>query len=359
MNRPLDASLKSAPPIAGKDLTYIIEKTERLWPELRGRRIFLTGGTGFFGRWLLESFQAANRAFDLGAQVKVLTRSPEQFRRSSPHLAGDSSIDLVEGDVRNFAFPAGEFPFVIHAATESVAGPTGGGPEELVSVIVDGTRRCLEFAESHRTKKFLLTSSGAVYGPQPSDITHIAEDYRGAPDVRSPSSVYGEGKRMAELLCSMTAARSGIECKIARCFAFVGPHLPLDAHFAIGNFIRDAMRGGPIQIQGDGTPRRSYLYAADLAVWLWTMLFEAPSMRPFNVGSGNDRSIQEIAEAVAEVVNPAVGIRIARDASPGAPIQRYVPSVEAAKRELNLSEGFSLQDAISRTAVWHGAKLGA
>ncbi|MGC1784920.1 MAG: NAD(P)-dependent oxidoreductase [Acidobacteriaceae bacterium] len=357
MNSSLDASRKSAPPVAGQDLTYILEKTERLWHEVRGRRIFLTGGTGFFGRWLLESFLAANRAFDLQAQAVVLTRSPEQFRRRSVHLAGDPFIELVEGDVRNFAFPAGEFPFVIHAATESVPGPAAGGPEELLSTIVDGTRRCLEFAESHGTKKFLLTSYGAVYGRQPSGMTHIAEDYRGAPDVRSANSVYGEGKRMAELLCAMAAARSGMGCKIARCFAFVGPHLPLDAHFAIGNFIRDAVRDGRIRIQGDGTPRRSYLYAADLAVWLWTMLFQAPSMRPLNVGSGNDRSIREIAEAVAEVVQPGIEIQVAKDALPGAPVQRYVPSVESAKRELNLSEGISLHDAIWRTAVWNRAKI--
>ena len=330
----------------------MLEKTEHLWPEMRGCQIFLTGGTGFFGRWLLESFLAANSAFDLRAQATVLSRSPHRFRLICPHLADSRSVELLEGDVRDFTFPQGEFPFVIHAATDSVPGQTGT-PEDLLSTIVDGTRRCLQFAESHGTKKFLLTSSGAVYGAQPPNMTHIAEDYRGAPDVGSPNSVYGEGKRTAEMLCAMAAARSGMECKIARCFAFVGPHLPLDAHFAIGNFIRDALRGGPIYIQGDGTPRRSYLYAADLAVWLWTMLFQAPSMRPFNVGSGNDRSIREIAEAVAAAIHPDIEIQVARNASPSASIQRYVPSVEAAKRELNLSEGISLHDAIQRTAAWH------
>ncbi len=356
MDSPPSASPQPAPPIASLDLAYILKKTGPLWQQLRGRKIFITGGTGFFGCWLLESFLAANHAFHLQAHAVVLTRSPAPFQLRCPHIANSSSVELIAGDVRDFAFPAGEFPFVIHAATESVPKHAGTGPEEMLSTIVDGTRRCLEFAESHRTAKFLLTSSGAVYGPQPSGMTHIAEDYRGAPDPSNLNSAYGEGKRMAELLCAVSAARSGMECKIARCFAFVGPHLPLDAHFAIGNFIRDAMRGGPIRIQGDGTPMRSYLYAADLAIWLWTMLFQAPSMRPFNVGSGHDLSIRSVAEAVASAIQPGIEIKIARDAVSGAAMQRYVPAVEAAKKELGLQEGVSLQDAIQRTAAWYGAR---
>lgn len=354
----------SAPPVSGLDLEYILENTSALWEELRGGRVFITGGTGFFGCWLLESFLAANRAFNLRAEAVVLTRSAQKFRERSPHLANDSAIELVEGDVRNFSFPAGDFSFVIHAATESVPAHSAysSGRDaacEMLSTIVKGTRRCLEFAESHGTRKFLLTSSGAVYGRQPSEIAHIAEDYSGAPDVIQQNSIYGEGKRMAEMLCAVSASRTGMECKIARCFAFVGPHLPLDAHFAIGNFIRDAMRGGPIEIQGDGTPMRSYLYAADLAIWLWTMLFRADSLRPFNVGSERDLSIREVAETVAVAIRPGVRINVTRAANPDEPFQRYVPSVQLAKKVLRLTDGISLIDAIRRTAAWYSIGVNA
>lgn len=350
--------LHAAPPVSTADLNYILENNATLWEELRGRRIFITGGTGFFGCWLLESFVAANNAFELKAQAVVLTRSAHRFRERAPHLAGNPAIELLEGDVRTFAFPPGDFPFVIHAATESVrtssANPLATDPStELLSTILEGTRRCLEFAESHGTSKFLLTSSGAVYGRQPSDMTHIPESYHGAPDLLNSSSVYGEGKRIAEMLCSLATSRTQMECKIARCFAFVGPHLQLNAHFAIGNFIRDAMRGGPIVIQGDGTPRRSYMYAADLALWLWTILFRADSSRAFNVGSERDLSIREVAETVAHTLGPGIEIRIERTPGPGAPVHRYVPSVQAAKQSLSLTDGIPLVDAIRRTAAWY------
>ena len=353
----MSSSLCPAPPVSSEDIDYILGKTAPLWEKVRGRRIFLTGGTGFFGCWLLESFLAANQAFDLQAQAVVLTRSSRKFRERAPHLANNPAVELIDGDVRDFSFPRGDFPFLIHAATESVLTHPNDPPEALLATIVEGTRRCLEFAESHGTVKFLLTSSGAVYGPQPSEMTHIAEDYHGAPDVLQANSVYGEGKRMAEMLCALSATRTQMECKIARCFAFVGPHLPLDAHFAIGNFLRDAMRGGPIVIQGDGTPRRSYMYAADLAIWLWTMLFRAESMRAFNVGSGSDLSIREVAEAVAAAIQPGIEIKIARTAVADAPIRRYVPSVQAAKRALHLDDGIPLAEAIRRTAAWYGQQL--
>jgi len=340
-------------PVSQQDLEHVLLKTRPVWSELRGRRLFITGGTGFFGCWLLESFLAANAAFDLQAQTVVLTRSPANFRQRSPHLAAHPAIKLLEGDVRDFSFPPGDFPFVIHAATESVQRPSAHAPEEMLSTLVEGTRRCLEFAELHGAKKFLLTSSGAVYGVQPPDITHIEEDYSGAPSTLLANSAYGEGKRVAELLCGLTARRTGMECKIARCFAFVGPHLPLDAHFAIGNFIRDAMQGGPIVIHGDGTPMRSYLYAADLAVWLWTLLFRAPSLQPFNVGSAKELSIREIAEEVAAAIQPGMEIGIAQSAVPGAPVHRYVPSTLRAEKQLGLQEDIPLREAIRRTVAWH------
>jgi nucleoside-diphosphate-sugar epimerase len=345
----------AAQPLAA-DLDHILDHTRDLWRDLRAARIFITGGTGFFGCWLLESFAWANRRLSLNAQAVVLTRNPEAFRRKAPALAGDPAIALLAGDVRSFSFPAGEFPFVIHAATEASAALALAEPLEMLSVILDGTRRTLDFAAAHGCRRLLFTSSGAVYGKQPPDITHVAEDYPGGPDPLDPRAVYAEGKRAAEMLCALASSSHGMQCLIARGFAFAGPYLPLDVHFAIGNFIRDAMRGAAIELTGDGTPRRSYLYAADLAIWLWTILMRGASLRPYNVGSENDLSIAELAHRVSAALDSQVPVRIARDPVPGRPVERYVPSTRAAREELGLRELIGLDDAIRRTALWHKSR---
>ena len=338
--------------ISTPDLDHILTTTAPLWEAMRNQSLFITGGTGFFGCWLLESFSHINRQLNLNAQATVLTRDPAAFALKCPQIAADPALTFLKGDVRTFDFPTGDFPFVIHAATETTA-KQGDPPTELLAAIIRGTEHTLDFARTHATRKLLLTSSGAVYGKQPGNLTHIPEDYLGAPNPLDPTSVYGEGKRIAETMCALTASNSNIEIKIARCFAFVGPHLPLDAHFAIGNFIGDILANRPIKIGGDGTPRRSYLYAADLAIWLWTMLFKAPSLTPFNVGSANDLSILELAQAVAQTLNPSTEIQVARQPIPGAAPARYVPSVDRAKEKLDLTETIDLHESIRRTAAWH------
>lgn len=335
------------------DLELVAENTRGLWDELRGEHLFLTGGTGFFGCWLLESFCFVNKLLTLRSKATILTRNPEAFAQKCPHLISDPAVNLCFGDVRNFSFPEGNYSFIIHAAGDARRQEALENPLQMLSTMIGGAERILEFAATHGAKKFLLASSGAVYGTQPADVTHVPESYMGAPDVLNPVNAYAESKRTAELLCAIYGAKSTLECKIARCWAFCGPYLPLDQHFAIGNFIADVLADRPIQIQGDGTPRRSYLYAADLAIWLWTMLFRAPPMLPINVGSSQDLSILELAQAVAATLNPATSVHVAQQPVAGAAPQRYVPCVDRARDMLGLRQTVDLQECIRRTAVWY------
>jgi dTDP-glucose 4,6-dehydratase len=270
---------------------------------------------------------------------------------------------LINGDVRSFEFPSGPVTHVIHAATESSTTLNADDPQTMYDVCVEGTRRALALAREKQASQFLLTSSGAVYGRQPPEVTHIPEDFPLTPGQPGIRNAYAEGKRAAEELCiaaSRPDAVGGcVHATIARCFAFVGPHLPLDIHFAIGNFIRDALAGGPIRIGGDGTPYRSYLYAADLVEWLLVILLNGQAGRPYNVGSEAAVSIRELADRVAAVSaaeRPERGrpdVLVARQPQPGVPAERYVPDCGRARTELGLIPATSLDTAILRTMRFH------
>ena len=188
--------------------------------------------------------------------------------------------------MRSFVFPEKDHPFIIHGAVDTDAKVDNETPLTIFDTIVQGTRRALDYAVKARCLKFLFISSGAVYGKQPPEMTNIPESYLGGPDTMEPGSDYGEAKRAAEFLCSSYHTRyPNIETKIARCFAFVGPHMPLNSHFAIGNFIRDAIHG---PVQSGGTPC-VLIIRPDLAIWLWTITGTA---RRFQCGFRGSRGIR-------------------------------------------------------------------
>ena len=168
-------------PLAG-DLDDVLVRMGDRWDDLRRARLFVTGGTGFFGCWLLETLLWANDRLSLGASVVLLSRSPAHFVEKAPHLAEHPAVSLLAGDVRTFDFPAGGFSHVVHAATDSGAGASRTSDLAMFDTIVEGTRRVLEFAKTSGATRVLLTSSGAVYGAQPPEMSHVSEDYPGAPD---------------------------------------------------------------------------------------------------------------------------------------------------------------------------------
>lgn len=295
------------------DLDHVMLHTRGLWDELRGGRLFITGGTGFVGCWLLESFAWANDRLNLRAEAVVLTRDPEAFGRKAPHLAGHPAIRLYRGDVRDFVFPEGRFTHVVHAA-------------------VPGTTRALTFAARCHAERMLLVSSGAADKEPP-------RAYVG--------SAYRRTKRAAERAAVRRYCLHGLPVKIARLYSFIGPYLPLDGLHAAGNFLRDGLRGGPIDVK-DGAAHRSYLYAADMAVWLWVILFKKTGLGFYEVGGEESVSIAELAAYVA--AHFGVGVQIAAMSHP---IERYVPGLRRTREELGLREWVSLPDAIARTARWH------
>jgi len=335
------------------DLDHVLVHTEHLWAEARGERFFITGGTGFVGTWLMESLLWANQRLGLGISAVVLTRNPGAYRKRLPHLADDRCVTLHAGEATSFQYPEGSFPLVIHAATERYFPSTLREPDSTFRRDLAATERVLELARVRRTRRLLFTSSGAVYGEQPANLLNIPEAYEGAPLPTDTNSAYGQGKRASEFLCSSYARACGFGTAIARLFAFMGPYLPLGANLAAGNFIRDALAGGPVRLAGDGTSLRSYLYAADLAIWLWTILFRGQSGAAYNVGSPHAVSIAQLARRVAEVAGGEIGIHIDPSAPPTTVRSRYIPAVERAQSELGLQVWVPLEEGLRRMWQWN------
>jgi dTDP-glucose 4,6-dehydratase len=317
------------------------------WQTFTGQSIFIAGGTGFIGKWLLATLIDANEKLSLDCRITVLSRDPGAFQRAWPLVA--ERVNWIAGDVPDFPITNEHFDVIVHAATDVAS---QASPQDVFSTCLDGTRRVLELASRCGASRLLLVSSGAVYGPLPSGMTHVPLTHLGGPDPLLGSSTYGEGKRVSEWLCAQASA-NGLEVKIARVFALVGPHLPLDKQFAIGNFLQAAMAGKQIVIQGDGTPYRSYLYAADMAAWLWAVLTRGQPGRAYNVGSEEGLCILDLAERISNILGSNLDVSTRQQPQPGVAALHHVPNTSHTRLDLQLPAAMTLEAAISRTVRWY------
>ena len=335
--------------IPSTDLVHVLTLAEADLQTLRGRHLFITGGTGFFGKWLLGALVHASETLGLDLRLTVLSRDPAAFLRSHPEADRVAGLRFLRGHVADFSPVEERYDDILHAAADTTACSTPAEEAERSRTIVDGTQRMIDLARKSGTQRLLYISSGAVYGTAAGKPTGASED----DDVSAlPVTPYATAKRAAEQLC----ADSGIDFTTARAFAFLGPHLTLDAHFAAGNFLRDALKGGPILVRGDGTALRSYLHPADLVVWLLRILVRGERDRAYNVGSDEVVSTAQLARLMAEAVQPAPEV-IVQSVQPQGPQNIYLPDIHRARTELQLNVAIPLREAIGRTLTFLGENL--
>lgn len=335
------------------DLDHILLHTGSLWEDLRDQRIFIAGGTGFFGCWLLESLAWANDRQNLNVKALVLSRNPEGFAKKAPHLYHHRTIQFWKGDIKDFMFPEGQFAYLIHTAIHQQPADRNPSNLALTNEMLSGTKRLLDFCLQAGVNKMLLVSTGAVYGQIPPGLEKIPEDFTGSFDPASSASGYHHVRRMMESLTALYAKEHHFEAKIARGFAFIGPYLPLNGRFAAGDFIMDAVSGRPLTVKGDGKAVRSYLYMADLAIWLWTILLKGNNRRPYNVGSEDPTTILALAEEIAHRCSPPLPVLVSGHSSPGVAPNHYVPDTTRAQTEIGLRQTISIADAVTKTLQWH------
>lgn len=331
------------------DLNFIINSIGMDWEKCRGRRLLITGGTGFFGKWLLGSLIQANDRFDLGLKIFCLSRNADLFKQSFPELGGADCVEMVSGDVQSFSMKEDKLYAIIHAATDVENITT---ERDTVNSVIKGTENVLKIASQTNCERFLYVSSGAIYGDLPLNMKSVNENYRGAPSSMNASSAYGLSKKVGEWLVNDFGRNSACDVITARCFAFVGPYLPMDKHFAMGNFLSDAIEGRDIRVNGNGCDLRTYLYNADLCIWLLKMLFNGKKHAVYNVGGTEVVSIKQLAEKVRDIINPGLNVVVDKQPISGVLPPHYVPDVSKAFSELGLTQSCSIDEAIRKTEKW-------
>ena len=324
----------SLPPLPKEDLEAVFCQVGKDWERLRGKNVFLTGGSGFFGSWLLETLLFSEDRLGLGVKVWALSRDPKRFQERLPYLAGHSSVFSVGGGVEGFAFPREKMNFVIHSMVPDLGMPL----PEMEAWFEAGTARLLELAARDKCDGFLLCSTGAVYQTQ---NRPLREEDPLIP-LDAPLS-YGRIRRQVEDQCREACSDRGLQLKIARGFAFAGPRLPENVGFAMADFLRDAAAGKPVQVKGDGEPVRSYLYAADMAVWLWKILLRAPPAGIFNVGSEEGIRLLDLAYKIASRAKTQV-IMHGRGNAGRTEKTYYIPCARKALEKLGVLPSRTLED---------------
>jgi dTDP-glucose 4,6-dehydratase len=308
-----------------------------------GKTLMVIGGSGFFGKSILDAHRRGLLRPWETSRIIVVARNAGALRQSYPDLIGDD-VQLLNADIGE----ARDLPpadYVIHAASTTDARRYIDAPrEERRNILRSIDNYCDIARATHRHCKILYTSSGAVYGQLPSDLLAVTEDH--VPAEVGGLVAYKRDYAEAKLAAERRLARLGTEglrVSVARCFAFVGAYLPRDQHFAIGNFIEDGLHGREIRVNAQKAVYRSYMHADDLVRWLMTIADHADGECPiYNVGSDDGRTVADVASLVAR----KFGVEVSIPAITSDEVDRYVPSTMKAHRQLGLKLEFDLETAL-------------
>lgn len=299
-------------------------------PELAGKRLFLAGGAGFVGYWLLAAIGVLNRqGFDIC--VTALVRDRESFLVQYPVFRDAAWLQLHVGDVATYELPADRFDLAIHGALDYLS--SSAGPLALLETSFDGTRRVFNHALASGVRRVLLLSSMEAYGLQPQSLDRISEEAPSFSDGSNPWFASCEAMRIMEALAAAYGRDYGIESVTARGFSFIGQGLP--RHLAITQFINDALNGSQVSITGDGEPVRSYLYGADLAVWLLALLVRGRPMTVYNVGSDIGYRHIDAAREVQRLLAPEKRVDVMK-INPPPFLHRSLPDISRIRADIGV-----------------------
>ncbi|MGH7728143.1 MAG: NAD-dependent epimerase/dehydratase family protein [Vulcanimicrobiaceae bacterium] len=318
-----------------------------------GSATLVTGGAGFLGSHLVNSLVADGRrviAIDNLSTGRVANLAGALESGSATFVFAD--VATTPQRLREIAATAkiAAIETIYHLASPASPEAYGRHPWETLAVNGTGTMSLIELA-LERGARFVFASTSEIYGdplvhPQP-------EDYFGNVDPVGPRSCYDEGKRFGEAAVAAAVRARELDGRIVRFFNCYGPAMERGDGRLIPQFMEAALDGKPFPVHGSGLQTRSLTYVAD-AIALLRRFAELPAPRlgPINVGNDDERTVLEIARAIAEIAN--VPLRCehlpAREGDP----QRRRPDLAYA-RSIGWSPATTLGDGLRRTLDWFRA----
>jgi len=325
-----------------EDLDEIISNSIGKLKKLDGSRICILGGTGFVGTWLVYSLLRARNEYNLSYEINIVTRS----EKKSASLFSGHAITFIEHDLSKEPLALPPSDYFMHGSTPSVPSTGSLNPIEVINSTLNGSISILGAIEKYpKVKSALFLSSGAVYGRQPMSLIHRPEEDVSIPNTTRTS--YGMSKIQSEILFSQIKLNFGVPISTPRLFAFYGPHLALNDHFAIGNFFRDARAGKPIRITGNPQTTRSYMYPTDLIKSLIELLV-CPDSSNINLGSSTPISMISLAESVRDFFGQGQIQLFGNGSEPS----NYVPQTVWLQQKSGESQQMSLQEGLKRWDSW-------
>lgn len=323
--------------LAQADINHLLKFVD--FSVLSDKHLFVTGCTGFTGYWILMTIYCLNlKGFNI--QVTGISRHPDQFYQRHPFFLSKKWLHLIKGEVRDFPLKNEVYDYVIHAAMDTQPDKLKNG-SDLFDIATRGTKRVIEQAKMASANSILIVSSGAVY----------ESDYVPQKTGKlNSANYYSMAKQLMEQVALSETEGSMCQLKLARCFAFIGYLLP--KHLAVAQFIRSALNDECITIHGNGSPVRSYLYAADMALWLLQILINGKDKAAYDVGSDDAITLLEHAERIRQIISPSKQVRIMEQCS-GSIKKRdvYVPDIIKSKQDLGLDVWTNLNSAIRKTLL--------
>ena len=314
---------------------------------LEKKSVLITGATGFVGRNLLDQLVKTESYRSGSLKLTCVTRDASKLYSQWP--TEKSRLKVLDWDIRN---PLTErqphFDYVFHLAGENRNVNDSQQAKVVFDTSILGTQNLLRATATKKISapKIIIASSGAVYETSQNQKQGFREPSEISEKFIEGDDPYRSGKSRAESICRQFLEESTTQIVVARMFTFVGPHLPLNANFAIGNFFQDCLLNRAITVNSDGKSIRSYQFATDLTNWLVTILIRGKNANIYNVGSSEQISISDLANRICNVLENKHGVKILGDQSPDPVSSFYVPNIEKAEKELGLTNSYSLDESL-------------